>query len=85
MRVHEISSIGKVTLDAFSFYVIIVEIGKGRFLEGYLTLITFFHFREPLPYPLPNAVLILIVSFFPFCAPLGYPYGITLFTSLYPI
>ena len=25
MRVHEISSIGKVTLDAFSFYVIIGE------------------------------------------------------------
>lgn len=68
MRVHEISSIGKVTLDAFSFYVIIGK-WKRRFLEGYLTLITFYF--GPLPYPLPNAVLILIVSFFPFCAPLG--------------
>ena len=29
MRVHEISSIGKVTLDAFSFYVIIVEMEKA--------------------------------------------------------
>ena len=55
MRVHEISSIGKVTLDAFSFYVIIVEMEKAisrRLLNSY-------------------AVLILIVSFFPFCAPLG--------------
>ena len=62
MRVHEISSIGKVTLDAFSFYVIIGEMEKAisrRLLNSYY----FFH--------LPNAVLILIVSFFPFCAPLG--------------
>ena len=29
MRVHEISSIGKVTLDAFSFYVIIGEMEKA--------------------------------------------------------
>ena len=72
MRVHEISSIGKVTLDAFSFYVIIVEMEKAisrRLLNSYY-FITFFT-SGPLPYPLPNAVLILIVSFFPFCAPLG--------------
>ena len=38
MRVHEISSIGKVTLDAFSFYVIIVEMEKAisrRLLKSY--------------------------------------------------
>ena len=69
MRVHEISSIGKVTLDAFSFYVIIGEMEKAisrRLLNSY-----YFFTYGPLPYPLPNAVLILIVSFFPFCAPLG--------------
>ena len=44
MRVHEISSIGKVTLDAFYFYVIIGEMEKAisrRLLNSYY----FFHFR----------------------------------------
>lgn len=44
MRMHEISSIGKVTLDAFSFYVIIGEMEKAisrRLLNSYY----FFHFR----------------------------------------
>ena len=44
MRVHEISSIGKVTLDAFSFYVIIGEMKKAisrRLLNSYY----FFYFR----------------------------------------
>ena len=44
MRVHEISSIGKVTLDAFSFYVIIGEMKKAisrRLLNSYYL----FYFR----------------------------------------
>ena len=70
MRVHEISSIGKVTLDAFSFYVIIGEMEKAisrRLLNSYY----FFSLPDHYHILLPNAVLILIVSFFPFCAPLG--------------
>lgn len=44
MRVHEISSIGKVTLDAFSFYVIIGEMEKA-ISRNLLNSYYFFYFR----------------------------------------